>query len=262
VTAIPAPRPSAASRGATHWFHGYRTMLLFELVSARLWLPILLFVQVMMGAGMAVMYGFFLGDDLPPMATTFIATGIPALSLIPVGMVAVPNAVGQRRMDGSYDFVWSLPVPRSAATLATLTVYTLVALPGTAVAMAVAVWRYDVTYLLRPSLVPAVLLVGLMSASVGFGLAHAVEDARITNLITNVLIFFVLLFSPIIVPVEQFPHWLATIHHWLPFEHMAVVLRASLSDGLAHDVARSYLVLGAWTLAAWTAAARAIGRRR
>ena len=160
------------------------------------------------------------------------------------------------------DFVWSLPVPRAAATLATLTVYTVVALPGTAVAMVAAAWRYGVSYTIHPSLVAAILLVGLMSSSVGFGLAHAIENTQITNLITNILIFFVLLFSPIIVPIEQFPAWLAAIHHWLPFEHMAVVIRAGLSDGLVHDVARSYLVLAAWTVAGWVAAGQAIGRRR
>jgi hypothetical protein len=48
-----------------------------------------------------------------------------------------------------------------------------------------------------------------LTADRGFGLAHAISDPRVTNLIGNVLIFFVLLFSPIIVPITQFPSWLA-----------------------------------------------------
>lgn len=257
-----APPSTAPAGGVGYWVRGYVSMLRFEVLSQRAYLPITLFVQIMLGAGMAVMYGFFLGDDLPAGATTYIATGLPALALVPVGMVVVPLVVGQQRMAGSYDFVWSLPVPRLAAAAATFTVYTLLALPGTVVTLLVAGWRWDVSFQLSPAIVPAVLLVGLMSASVGFGLAHAIANVQITNLITNILIFFVLLFSPIIVPIEQFPDWLGAIHRWLPFHHMAVVLRAGLSDGLVSDVTRSYLVLGLWTVGAWAAAGQAISRRR
>ena len=101
-----------------------------------------------------------------------------------------------------------------------------------------------------------------MSTSVGFGLALAVTDPRVTNLIGNVLIFFVLLFSPIIVPIDQFPGWLAAIHHWLPFYSMAEVIRGSLSDGLATGVTRAYLVLGAWTIGSWLLAGYVVARRR
>lgn len=248
--------------GRRYWLHGYLAMLRFEVLNQRLFLPIFLIVQIMLGAGMAIMYGFFLGTDLPPQAMTYIATGIPALALIPLGFLAVPLVVGELREKGSYDFVWSLPVPRIAAAGATFTVYTLLALPGTLVALLVATWRYQITLHVHPIIVVAVLLTSLMSTSVGFGMAHAITDPRITNLIGNVLIFFVLLFSPIIVPITQFPGWLAAIHQWLPFYSMAVVIRGGLSDGLVTDVGRAYLVLCAWTLGSWLLAARVIAHRR
>lgn len=254
-------RPTAIRRGPRHWLHGYRAMMRFELLNQRTFLPVFLAVQLLLGAGMAIMYGFFLGD-LPPLAMRYVVTGIPALALFPLGFLAVPTVVGDMRRKGCYDFVWSLPVPRLASAAATFTVYTLLALPGAAVALLVAVWRYDVTLQVHPSIVPAVLLASLMSASVGFGMAHAIADPSITNLIANVLVFGVLLFSPIVVPISQFPDWLAGIHHVLPFESMAVVVRAGLSDGLATGVPRAYLVLGAWTLGSWLVAARVILRRR
>ncbi len=88
-----------------HWLHGYLAMLRFEVSNQRLFLPVFLIVQVMLGAGMAVMYGFFLGDDMPPQAMTYVATGIPALALVPLGFLAVPVVVGQLRQKGCYDFV-------------------------------------------------------------------------------------------------------------------------------------------------------------
>ena len=170
--------------------------------------------------------------------------------------------MSQQRANHSYDFVWSLPVPRLAAAAATFTVYTLLAIPGTVVSLAVAAWRYDAAFTVHAGVVPAVLLVALMSTSVGFGMAHAIEDPHVTNLIGNVLVFVVLLFSPIVVPIGQFPGWLAAIHQCLPFYHMAVVVRAGLTSGMTTDVARSCLILTAWTIASWLVAWRAISHRR
>lgn len=263
VTADMGPAGVTVRRGADYWLTGYRMMLRFEVMNQRTFLPVFAVVQLLLGAGMAVMYGFFLGaQDLPPTAAAYIATGIPALALIPLGFLALPMVVGQLRERGSYDFVWSLPVPKLAAAAATFTVYTLLALPGTVIALLVSAWRYDVSLSVRPTVVPALLLTSLMSASVGFGLAHCIENVAITNLIGNMLIFVVLLFSPIIVPISQFPGWLAGIHEWLPFHHMAVVIRAGLFSGLDQDVWRSYAVIIGWTVGSWLLAGWAIGRRR
>ncbi len=243
------------------WLRGYAAMLRFEVLNQRVFLPVFLVIQVMLGAGMAITYGFFLGD-LPRPAKLYLATGIPALALIPLGFLAVPMVVGNLRANGSYDFVWSLPVPRLAAAAATFTVYTLLALPGTIVALVVAAWNYHVTLHVGPSIVPALLLTSLMSTSVGYGMAHGISDPRVTNLIGNILIFFVLLFSPIIVPISQFPGWLAAIHRVLPFHHMAVVIRAALGGGADSGVATSYFTLTAWMVGSWLLAVYAISRRR
>jgi ABC-2 type transport system permease protein len=90
-----------------------------------------------------------------------------------------------------------------------------------------------------------------------------VPDPRVANLVTNLIIYLVLLFSPIIVPIELFPEWWGQIHRTLPFWHMAVVIRAGLSEGLVtSSVAISYTVLGLWTTASWLLTAWVIGRRR
>ena len=110
-------------------------------------------------------------------------------------------------------------------------------------------------------IVPALLLTSLMSTSVGFGLAHAIKSPTAVNFITNMIVFFVLLFSPIVIPISQFPAGLAAVHRVLPFYHMAQVIRDSLSSGLVVDVGTSYLVLAAWTLGGWIATAWVVGRR-
>jgi ABC-2 type transport system permease protein len=236
-------------------------MVRFEVTNLRVYLTIALLVQTLMGAGMAFMYGFYLGD-LPPVGRLWLVTGIPALALFPIGFVVVPNVIVQHKLQDTYDFVWSLPVPRMVSAASTFTVFTLLSLPGTALALLIAWWRYDVPLTLSWSFVAAVLLTSLMATSVGFAFGHAVPDPRVTNLLLNVLVFSVLLFTPIIVPIELFPGWLAGLHRALPFYHMAQVLRAGISDGLVADVAVSYAVVGAWTVASWFLAAWVVGRRR
>lgn len=247
-------------RGPRYWLHGYRSMLRFDLASFRDWLVPFLLVQVLMGAGMAIIYGFYLGDMPKPVAT-FVATGAPTLSLIPLGMALVPSLVAFRRLDDTYDFMWSLPVPRMMTALSSFTLFTLITIPGFVVTLLIAGWRYDIDLRVSGLVVPAVLLTSLMASSVGFGIGHAVTEPMVTNLITNLVIFTVLMFSPIAFPIENFPDWLASAHRVLPFWHMANVVRDALTHGLVANPGRSYLVVAAWTAGAWLVAAWAVGRR-
>jgi ABC-2 type transport system permease protein len=153
-------------------------------------------------------------------------------------------------------------VRTSAAALSTLTVATAAALPAVAATIVVAVWRYGVAFHLSWPFVAAVLLVALMTSSVGFALGHSVENPLLMNLIGNLTIFFVLLFSPIVFPPEQLPGWLQAVHQVLPFQHMAATMRAGLTDGLVTGLPGSYAVLGAWTVASWALAGTIVGRRR
>ncbi len=253
--------PTALRRGAGYWLAGYRAMLRFDLASSRGWMLPFLLVQVLMGAGMALIYGFYLGD-MPPAAATFLATGAPTLAVIPLGMALLPGLIAVRKIEDTYDFMWSLPVPRTATAASSFTIFTMLAVPGFAVSLAVAGWRYDLDLRVSLWVVPAVLLASLMSASVGFGIGHAVPDPGITNVITNLVIFVVLMFSPIAFPIENFPGWLAAAHRVLPFWHMANVVRDALTDGLVESAWGSYVVLGAWTVGTSLLAAWAIRRRR
>lgn len=246
--------------GAGRWLRSYAMMLRFDVRGLGEWLAFGIVIQVLMGAGMAVLYGFYLGD-VPQEVGTFMAAGVPAIALIPIGFVMVPAMVAQQRISQTYEFLWSLPVPRLAAAASTFTVFTLMALPGVAIALGVGAWNYSAQLSVSPMVVPAVLLTSLMTTSVGFGMAHGVKNPIVINFLTNMTVFFVLLFSPIVVPIAQFPDWLASIHRVLPFYHMAQVIRDSLTNGFVADVGHSYAVLAAWTVAGWILTAWVVGRR-
>lgn len=246
--------------GPAHWLCSFALMARRDLLTLRVELVAMLAFQALMGAGAAFIYGFVLGE-IAPTRLVYIATAAPALALIPVGFVYVPGVIANMKTEGSYDFTLALPVPRTAAAAATLCVFSAVAIPGAALSLGVVSWRYAVDLAISPSILPAVAVTALMTASVGYGIGHAVTDPRVTNLIVNFVIFFVVMFSPIAFPLEQFPTWFAALHSVLPFHHMATVLRAGLTEGIAIDLTRSYLMLTLWTIAAWAAALRVVAQR-
>ena len=246
--------------GLRHLVGSYLTMVRFEATNLRTFLAITLVIQTLMGAGMAVMYGFYFGD-MPDTAKVFLVSGIPALALFPVGFVLVPATIADHRFEETYDFIWSLPVPRLASAAATFTVFTFLAIPGSVVALGVATLVHGVGLTISLQIVPAILVSGALATSVGYAMGHGIERPEIVNLVTNLLVFVVLLFSPIVVPIEAFPDWLQVAHRGLPFWHMANLVRAGLTDGLVADLGVSYLVSGLWTVGAAALAGRVITRR-
>ena len=100
-------------------------------------------IQILMGAGIAVMYGFFY-PRVTHLTALYLTTGTPPLALIPIGFVLVPDSVSQEKLAGSFDFTWSLPAPRSAQAAATFLLFTTLSLPGAVLALAVSSWRYGV----------------------------------------------------------------------------------------------------------------------
>jgi ABC-2 type transport system permease protein len=248
-------------RGAGYWWDSFVSMLRFDMASLRETLPAVAVLQILMGAGMAIIYGFYF-DEIPEIAATYIVTGTPALAIVPVGMALVPGVVMQHKLDDTYDFLWSLPVPRLTIAASNFALFTSLTLPGAMVALVVAAWRYDISLAVSWSIIPALLLASLMANSVGFGFAHAISEPRLTNLIVNMIIFLVLLFSPVAFPITNFPDWFASVHRVLPFFHMANVVRGGLTEGLVDGLVTSYAVLSAWMVGSWVLAGWVVGRRR
>lgn len=247
-------------RGVRYWWESYLAMLRWVMAQQRVLLGGILFTQTVMGIGAAVMYSFYLGPiDLT--AAIFLVSGIPALSLVPVGFVLVPILVMQEKSRGTHEFTWSLPVPRLAPVAATFTVFTVIVLPIAALSTWLAAWRFEVGLSVTWTALPAAVLAALVATSLGYGLAMAIPEPRLTNLITNVVIFVVLMFSPIVIPIDRFPAWAEGVHRVLPFFHMSNLVRYGLTDGLATQAPASLVTLLLWAIVGWAVVARVVAKR-
>lgn len=256
TTALPVKRA-----GAAHWMRSYRAMLRWQLTDMRLLLPMTVMIQLLSGVGLVLGFGLLIPAMTERLAL-FLSTGAVVVSLVVVGVIMGPQLIAQQKTAGSYDFMWSLPVPRSAASAAWVTLNALIAVPGMLGALFAASLRYDVAFDVTLMVVPAVGLTLLTGTLLGYALAHGIPKPDITQLISQLLIFVIFGFSPVSYPIENLPGWLATLNEFLPFYPMANVVRDSLTDGIAVDVGRSYLVLAVWALLAAVISAVVLRRRK
>jgi ABC-2 type transport system permease protein len=236
-------------------------MLRWHLTSMRLVVPVMVVVQILIAAGFSVGMSLFF-EEVPPRSALFLGTGAGVINLILVGLIVSPQLVAAEKEAGTYDFTWSLPVPRSASVVAWVILSSIVSIPAMLAALVVAGLRFDLGLSVSLAVIPAVVLVVVCGTMIGYAIAQAIERPSITQLLSQVLAFGVLGFTPITFPLENLPSWLANVHQVLPFYHMGVVVRAGLTNGLVSNVSRAYLILSAWTLVAGLVTALVLGRRK
>jgi ABC-2 type transport system permease protein len=236
-------------------------MLRWHLTSMRLFLPLLIIVQLLVAAGLSVGMSLFF-TRVDPTVGLYLGTGAAIIALILVGLVVAPQLIASEKEAGTYDFSWSLPVPRSAAVVAWIALCAVVSIPSMIMALLVAAWRLDLLFTLSWSVVPAVFLVLVCGTMIGYAVAHAIERTNLTQLLSQVFAFGILGFTPITYPLTNLPSWLANVHQVLPFYHMGVIVRAGLTRGLVDDLMVSYLVVLVWTCLSVAVTAFVLGRRK
>ena len=138
----------------------------------------------------------------------------------------------------------------------------IIAVPGLIGALALGVWRFDLDLVIGWEIVPAITVTLATATILGYAMAHAIPNPDATQILSQILIFVVVGFAPINFPPENLPAWLAKLHEFLPFTHMARVVRSALTDGFVTDVGISYVVLGVWAGIGLGVAIFVLGRRR
>ncbi len=237
----------------------YWLLVVWEARSLRAFLPLAIVVQALFALGIVVGYPL-LFPELDRSTILFLATGAPAITLITMGVVAVPQVVAQGKTDGSLDYMRTLPIPRLVYMFADMTVWMAVILPGVAFAIVVGVLRFGLDLSVSPLIVPAMLLVAVTATSIGYAIAGLLPP-MIASLVTQVLVVFVLMFSPLNFPPSRLPSWLATLHQVLPIQAMGEVMRGTLATATFPLTAGAFAILVAWGLVTFGIAYVVVNRR-
>lgn len=248
------------SRPANVWTV-YRILLRWALIRmGGTVLPLVIVVQALLAAGVIIGFGLLI-PDIDTASARFLATGTPTVLLFIAGLVMVPSGVAQARADGTFAYQRAMPIPRPMLLAVELTVWSLVAVPSVAVALLVAQLRFGLAFTFAwPLLITAIVLITVTSASVGFALAVILPPA-LTQLTTQVLVFFVLLFSPVTFPASRLPVWFQAVHDWLPIRPAADLLRAGLAADVYPFSVRGLAVILGWCCVGVAVSLHALTRR-
>ena len=244
----------------TGLLRNYRLMLKWQALSSKTILPIGLVVELMVAVGFVIGLGF-LYPSITPSIAKFLTTGAPTISLLMVGLVLVLQMVATSKTEGTFDYIWSLPVPRMVYVVADATIYILLSLPGVILSLILGAVYYHFGLHVSLLVIPAMLLIAMAGVFLGYSIAHGVSKPQVTQLITQVLVFFIMIFSPIMFPASQLPHWLATLHRFLPIEYMADLSRGTLTD-LKVNLGQAFAVVGGWCLLGLVVTYILVRRRR
>jgi ABC-2 type transport system permease protein len=237
----------------------YALLVRWNALRLKEFLPLAIVVQGLFALGIVVGYPL-LFPQIDELTILYLATGAPAITLITMGLVAVPQMVASARTEGSYEYMRSLPVPRYLHLFADLTVWAVVVLPGVVFAIVLGAWRFSLDLDVSLLVVPALVLTTLTAASIGYALA-SVLPPMIANLITQVLVVFTLMFSPLNFPAERLPDWLAAIHSVLPIQAMGEVIRGTIAPATFPLEAGAFAILAAWAAGSFLVAWRVMERR-
>jgi ABC-2 type transport system permease protein len=235
-------------------------MLQWQALSQKPILPLEMAIEVMVAVGITIGLGFFY-PQINPTTAKFLTTGAPTLILLSMGVVVVPQIVAMSRTEGTFDYIWSLPVPRMVYLAADATIWVLVTLPGVVLALMVGAFYYHFGLEVSPLVVPAFLLVSLTGIFIGYAIAHGAPKPEIAQLATQIIVFAIMLFSPVVYPIERLPGWLATLHRGLPITYMADLSRGTLTD-LHVNLGLAFIVVGAWCVVGFVITYALVRRRR
>ena len=241
------------------WFRSYVLMLKWQALINKPMIPLYVAVEIMIAVGFVIGIGFFY-PQINPTIAKFLTTGAPTLILLMVGLVIAPQAVAMARVEGTFDYMWSLPVPRMVYLAADATIWVLITLPGVLLALIIGALYHDFTLEVSLLVIPAMLLIAMTGIFVGYAFAHGAPKPQMAQVATQIIVFAIMIFSPVMYPVEQLPNWLEAVHKVLPIQYMAELSRGTLTD-LDVNLGLAFSITSAWCIAGFVVTYFVIKRR-
>jgi ABC-2 type transport system permease protein len=238
----------------------YAQLVGLQLRAMRQELVFIAIIQVALTAGLVLGFGYII-PDISRLSATYLVTGTATQSFVTVGLVMLPQFLSQAKAEGRFDYMMTLPIAREAYLLAQVTVVGIAALPGVALALAFGDWHYGLSLSPDPLVVLVMVLAVLSLAGVGVALAVIVPHQQAVNAITQLIIFYVLFFAPVILPASQLPAFLRHTADFMPPSYAADAVRATLTDLPGTHLGRSLAVMSAFAVVSLAMASLAVRRR-
>jgi ABC-2 type transport system permease protein len=242
------------------WLRGYFLMVKWTFLSYRPWLSLNFAVQI--GIAIGFIYGIsFFYPAITPEIAKYLTTGTPTLILLVAGFVIGPQIIASARLEGTFDYIWSLPVGRMSHLAADATTMFGSTLPGIVLPVVLGAIHFDFSLDISLLVIPAAVLIAMSGSFLGYSIAFLVPRPMMVMVITQIFSFAVMLFSPMMFPAERLPDWLQAIHKVLPIQYMADLSRGTLTD-LDVNLGLAFIVVGAWCIVGFIITTTVVNRRQ
>lgn len=224
------------------------------------------YVWVIGLVSMAFAFGFVLGmgyliPDISKTTATYVTIGSATQSIIVLSAVGLPQLIAEARHDGRLEYFMALPISREAYLFAMLIESMIIAAPGVVAAILLGWWHYDLALHFEPTVILVALLAMVSTAGVGMTMAVLIPHMQLVNALTQLLIFYFIFFSPVLLPAEQLPDFLQLTAKLLPPSYAADAMRATLTDLPGTNLGRSLLAMVAFAILSIAVSSFAVRRR-
>jgi ABC-2 type transport system permease protein len=242
------------------WLTQYRDLVSMQLRSMRNELWFAAMIQVVLSLGLVIGFGFLI-PDVSETTALFLVTGTATQAFVTIGLVMLPQILAQAKESGRIEYFLTLPISREAYLLALVTEVALMALPAVAFTIVLGAWHYDISFTFDPAFIAVAFLAVFSLAGVGVAMAVYSPHMQVTNALTQLIIFYVLFFAPVLLPKEQLPEVLQFTSNFAPPTYAADGVRATLTDLPGTHLARSLLAMGGFAAGSLVLSSVAMRRR-
>ena len=204
--------------------------------------PFIMMVQCVLSLGLVFGFGYLV-PNITRTTALFLVTGTATQALVTVGLVMLPQFLSEAKQEGRLDYFLTLPISREAYLLTQTTVVAVLSLPGIAFSLFIGALHYDISLSADPTFLLVIVLSIFSLAGIGVAMAIVSPHMQVTNALTQLIIFYVLFFAPVLMPKDQLPSWLASISVIMPPTYAADAVRGTLTNLPGTHVARSLWIL-------------------
>lgn len=234
------------------------------------WLNPYLYLMTLLVPSLTTLAFFvFLGRAAHVASDSYYVSGNALLAAASPGLWGMSQAIAGERYAQTLGLLVASPAPRTVVFLGR-------ALPATLNGFVVSAWTFVIAALLFHVHIPASALAGVAAgivitafSCVGIGLFNAALGLRWreTGVLGNLLLFTLLLFAGVNIPLDRLPGWLSTFAQGIPVTHGAKAVRELMAGAsfshvgalLAAEalIGACYAVVGVLALAFFERDARA-----
>lgn len=220
----------------------------------------IMMVQCVLSLGLVFGFGYLV-PNISETTALFLVTGTATQALVSVGLIMLPQFLAEAKQEGQLDYFLTLPISREAYLLTQTLVVAILALPGIGFSLLVGALHYHLSLSVDATFALVVGLSVFSLAGIGVAMAIVSPHLQVTNALTQLVVFYVLFFAPVLMPKDQLPSWLAHVAVVMPPTYAADAVRGALTNLPGTHLARSLWVLTGFGVVSLTLSAFMVRRR-